>query len=109
MSLTREEKLEYIRDNVDRADLYAAIAEEAAELAAAASKMERVLRKNNPTPVTYEKAFGRVREEFCDVLNTCEALYMVDKHQVEGAGLYNYRTSKITRWYNRLKRAREQK
>ena len=103
MPLTREEKYEYIRKNLDRADIYGAIAEEAAELAAAGAKMERFLRQNNPTPVTFEKCLGAVNDEFIDLLNVCEALYM----KPEAVDIL--RDAKITRWYNRLKKARESK
>jgi len=45
------------------------LAEEAAELAAATSKLERkILYPSNPTPKTAEECFDAVNEEFADVL-----------------------------------------
>lgn len=43
------------------------MAEEAAELAQAALKLARVLRAENPTPVTLEEAKMNLTEEFTDV------------------------------------------
>lgn len=101
--LTREDKYEYIRKYIPRADLYGAIAEEAAELAAAAAKMERFVRQMNPTPLTFEKCLGAVNDEFIDLLNVCEAIY------IKPEGVDADRDAKITRWYNALKKARESK
>lgn len=49
--------------------MYEALAEECSELAKAAQKMARVIRKENPTPVTEGEAGEMVREEFTDVVN----------------------------------------
>lgn len=46
------------------------MAEEASELAKAALKLSRVLRKERPTPVTEEEARKNLEEEYTDVL-TC--------------------------------------
>ena len=42
-------------------------AKEAAELAHAALKMARIIRNENPTPVTKEEAFAALEEEVTDV------------------------------------------
>lgn len=56
------------------AAVYEALAEECSELAKAAQKTARVLRKENPTPVTEEEAKRMVDEEFTDVLSVAAAL-----------------------------------
>ncbi len=43
------------------------LAEECAELSHAALKTARILRKENPTPATYEDSMKSVQEEFSDV------------------------------------------
>lgn len=43
------------------------LAEEASELAQAALKMARIIRGENPTPVTWETATDNLREEVSDV------------------------------------------
>ena len=45
------------------------LAEEAAELSKAALKVARIIRKENPTPVTYEQAIANLEEEAADVRN----------------------------------------
>lgn len=59
------------------------MAEEAAELAQAALKLARVLRGENPTPVTEEKAWKHLVEEYTDVFQCAmELLLPVDWHQI---------------------------
>ncbi len=62
-------------------------AEECAELAHACLKLARVLRSENPTPVTEVEAVGNLREELADVQICIDELsslysfygYMLDK------------------------------
>lgn len=76
------------------------MAEEASELAQAALKYARILRGENPTPVTEREAMGHLSEEVADVL-VCmdvvmeypDALYGVDEKVFE----------KKARWLDRLK------
>lgn len=58
--------------DLPEAALYEQLAEEAIELAHAAQKMARKLRKENPTPVTEQFIRHNLHEEFNDVLNTAE-------------------------------------
>lgn len=61
---------------------YEALAEECTELAQAALKMARVLRAENPTPVSTLKASEMVCEEFTDVISCAIALGLnVDAEQ----------------------------
>jgi hypothetical protein len=46
--------------------------------------MARILRGENPTPVTMETALANLREEYTDVVQCAEELgIMVDKDQIE--------------------------
>ena len=58
----------YMRDRIGDAAMLEQLAEECAELGQAALKMARVLRKENPTPVTSAEAQKNLSEEFTDVL-----------------------------------------
>lgn len=50
------------------------LAEEAAELSQAALKLARILRGENPTPVTEEEAWKHLIEEYTDVYQCAEEL-----------------------------------
>lgn len=50
------------------------LAEECAELGKAALKLARILRKENPTPVTKEEALENLREEYTDVVQCAQEL-----------------------------------
>lgn len=54
-------------ERIGRAAMLEQMAEEAAELAQAALKLARVLRAENPTPVTLEDAERELTAEFTDV------------------------------------------
>ena len=58
----------YMRDKIGDAAMLEQLAEECAELGQAALKLARVLRKENPTPVTSAEAQKNLSEEFTDVL-----------------------------------------
>lgn len=85
---------EYIQKHTSEAALYELLAEEAAELSHAASKMARILRKEVPTPKTPEKAKEEVIEEYTDVRN---AAYVLDLFADEDLADY-----KLARWIKRL-------
>lgn len=59
---------------IPKAALYEALAEEATELAQASLKMARIMRRENPTPVTIDDAYDNLIEEFCDLLICCRVL-----------------------------------
>lgn len=50
------------------------LAEECAELGKAALKLARIVRKENPTPVTKEEALENLREEYTDVVQCAREL-----------------------------------
>lgn len=55
------------RDYLTEGELLCQLAEEAAELASAASKMMRIIDGANPTPVTPEAGWKKLLEESADV------------------------------------------
>ena len=58
----------YMRDRIGDAAMYEQLAEECAELGKAALKMARIIRNENPTPVTATEAQDAIIEEFNDVV-----------------------------------------
>ena len=73
------------------------LAEEATELAKAALKKARILRGENPTPVTLEKAGADLMEEFTDVIQCARELGITpDEQQI---------INKDIRWLNRIREA----
>lgn len=60
------------------------LAEEATELAKAALKKARVIRKENPTPVTLEEANANLIEETADVIQCIRELSIpIDEEQMK--------------------------
>lgn len=77
------------------------LAEEAAELSQAALKLARVLRGENPTPVTRKEANKKLMEEYTDVKQCAmELLITVDYHQID---------EKSERFRERWEKKRQQK
>lgn len=91
------EMRQYIRKHTPEAALYEQIAEEATELAHAALKYARVLRRESPTPVTREQAAEAVRQEYNDLLTVA----LMAPAAARDDTLIKY---KITRWRERLER-----
>lgn len=58
----------YMLDRIGQAAMYEQLAEEAAELAKAALKSARIIRGENPTPVTEHEASEAIKEECTDVM-----------------------------------------
>lgn len=75
------------------------MAEECSELTQALLKEARVLRGENPTPVTEEEAEAHIREEWTDVMQCANELDMashIDWEQME---------AKTDRFFQRLQKA----
>lgn len=86
--------LETVTSQVPCAALFEQLAEESAELAQAALKMARVVRGENPTPVTKYDAMAGILEELSDVALVCEALDLeADRREMK---------KKLQRWVKRL-------
>lgn len=80
--------------DVPVAALFEQVAEEAAELAKAALKLARIVRGENPTPVTRYDAMAGILEELSDVALVCEALDLeADRREMK---------KKLQRWVKRL-------
>ena len=69
--------------------------EEAAELAQAALKLARIIRKENPTPETIEIAKANVKEELTDLDLVFDILSIYPD--------MNLHVQKLKRWYRRTK------
>lgn len=83
-----------IRASVPFPALYEQLAEECTELAHAALKMARVMRAENPTPVSLDRALSNLYEEASDVHTVAKILNLrPDPHIV---------TEKLKRWYDRI-------
>lgn len=80
----RETNMGLMLEKIGLPAMHEQLAEEATELAKEALKMARILRGENPTPVTMETAMANLREEYTDVVQCAEELgIMVDKDQIE--------------------------
>ena len=72
----------YMRDRIGDAAMYEQLAEECAELGQAALKMARILRGENPTPVTEDEASAMVLEEAADVLICMDEVGVLDRPEM---------------------------
>lgn len=70
------------------------LAEEASELSQAATKLVRIMRGHNPSPVTRVTAWQNLREELADVENCKSVLGLMADHDVM--------LQKMARWAERL-------
>ena len=66
-------------DAIGEPAMYEQLAEECNELGKAALKLARVLRGENPTPVTEEAARAKVIEEFTDVAQITGELDLINR------------------------------
>lgn len=87
-----------ITERIGEAAALEQLAEEAAELAHAALKMARIVRGENPTPVSKEQAYLSLLEEIGDV-RLC-AYVLQDTY----GAFYTSKLEdeKLERWHNRL-------
>ena len=87
-------------------------AEEAAELSKACLKLARVIRGENPTPVTYDEALKDVKEESTDVSVCLSVLDWYSDVHVHGSDYIKTYNQKTKRWMERIaemKKEREEK
>ena len=90
-----DEKVGNIEKIIGKPALLEQLAEEAAELAKVALKHARILRGENPTPVTEKEACDSVIEEYTDVVQCAIELNLeIDQHQL---------IRKDKRWNDRIK------
>lgn len=94
--------VEYIKQYAIPADVAGQLAEEAAELAKAACKLERVIRGTNPTPVTYDEAVASLVEELSDI-NVVSSV-LIDVLAVPYSRISDTEPNKFERWATRLRK-----
>ena len=83
-----------IIDKVGESAILEQLAEECAELAKAALKLSRVMRKENPTPVTVNDAFDNLVEEIGDV----RLLLRITDFMHDGIPTQDMEEYKLQRW-----------
>ena len=66
-----------IREKIGDAAMCEMLAEECSELAQAALKYARIIRRENPTPVSEDDAHANLIEEFTDVIQCAKELELV--------------------------------
>lgn len=80
--ITKREIMKIIEE-IGEVAMLEQLAEECTELAKAALKMARIIRKENPTPVTEKEAIANIREEYTDVVQCAGELSLtVDEEQM---------------------------
>jgi hypothetical protein len=85
--------------NISKAVLLELLAEESSELTHAALKLSRIIRGENPTPISYEEAYKNIIEEYTDVIHTARKLSLyVDEEQIR---------TKDIRWNSRIESMKE--
>lgn len=93
-----------IKESLSEAALCEQLAEECSELAHATLKFARILRGENPTPITKRKALGDIQEEIVDVLVCLDVLGFRDDVFEEWA-----KNKKLERWVDRLEECTEKR
>lgn len=99
--------LNIIRAHLDKPEILAQLAEEAAELSQAALKFRRTYSDINPTPVKGPDAFNELLEELADVLVCIDALGF--NRPVDVALLQHIAEIKQNRWAARLEAVQQAK
>ena len=91
-----------IREILDKTEILAQLAEEAAELAQAALKLRRAIDGANPTPKSISECEDRLHEEIADIwLCIREAGFSDDEHlMIQGEIM----SAKHERWLSRLRK-----
>ena len=86
-----------LNELISKAALLEGLAEEAAELAHAALKLARILRRENPSTVPIEAAKKHLNEEVADVRLYIDHIDEIDEDQV-----YEFKLKKLARWVARM-------
>lgn len=97
---------------VDEIGLAAALeqcAEECMEFGHACLKLSRVIRKENPTPVTFEEAFEKFKEEYVDVVLTSAIAGSHDKTWFDEDVFDIMYAEKRKRWIERIEKMKAEK
>lgn len=91
----KNENIEYIINHVPFEDLCNCLAEEASELASAASKLLRVKRGINPCTKSKEEVINNLIEEYTDTLLIAKDILVLREDEQRKA-------RKISEWRNRI-------
>lgn len=101
--MTTEQKLDYIAAKVSRTSRLMQVAEEAAELIHASTKLARINGGDNPTAVAREQALKNLVEEIADTRNAIDALRLDDV--LPSGAVEEVQRAKLERWFERVKLA----
>ena len=74
---------EYVRLNTPEEAALGLLCEECGEVVKAAAKLERILRKESPTPETEEEWREKLHEEINDVYDEIGVRFNVDRNAIE--------------------------
>jgi len=88
------DNIEIVRKRMPRAALFELLAEECAELGHSCLKAARILRRENPTPMSLYDALQSVVEEYADVVLTADVLDLAADEEIMGV--------KLARWAERM-------
>lgn len=94
-----------IIEEIGIAAAYEQLAEECAELSKAALKVSRILRDENPTPVTMQEAMQNLNEEVTDIQNCIQILVENDCITIDVMQAFK----KLERWEQRIKERKDEK
>lgn len=72
--MVKAEMNKFLVEYIGEAAMFEQLAEEATELAHAALKMARSIRRENPTPLTREEIWKMVNEEYTDLIQCSNEL-----------------------------------
>ena len=97
MTQAEQECIDIIRDHLTKADLFGQLAEEAAELAQAALKLQRILLNRNLPRISQAEASANLVEEHADLALCFELLGWSDKVDRK-----RIRSEKLFRWAKHL-------
>lgn len=98
MAIDFNENCSFVASNLSEASQWGQLVEELSEATAVAAKIERIVRKENPTPVSFEEALIHLNEELGDIFNCLDTL------NLKPCGNYfDTRESKMRRWAIRIK------
>lgn len=89
-----QKNIDTIYEAIPDPALYEQLSEECAELCHAALKVARILRRENPTPVSLEEAFNNMLEEVSDVQLCMTVLALEPKQKII--------EQKMQRWVDRI-------
>ena len=89
-----------IAEKLSAVDLLCQCAEEAAELAQACCKLQRIYGGSNPTPVSADEAMAALVEEIADVDVAVDVLR--EKLGIDWLEVLKIKHEKITRWEERI-------